>query len=162
MADVFEYTGTNPPGLDILSKHETVIWKHPQHGWLRADRKGGFAPISESEVLRLQGPKPSPTPPASDLGAVGAGTTNLHAVTSPQELTAERKRAAAEASHQATMDRAKFAPPERQDPLAGLSLMERSELARLIRGGASQEQALAEIKRKRVPPAAVQAEGLQK
>lgn len=163
MADVFEYTGANPPGLDILSRHEVVLWKHPQHGWLRAGRNGAFTPVSESEVLRMQGPKPTPAPAAAGvLGATGAGTTNMRRASSPQELTAERKRVGAEGSHQATMDKAKFMAPEREDPLAGLGLMERSELARLIRAGATQEQALAEIKRKRQPPAATQAQGLQR
>lgn len=172
-ADVFEFTGPNPPGLDILSKHDVVLWKHPQHGWLQASRNGSFTPLTEADVLRLKGPvpaaTPSPTPTpagaptAPTIGAAGAGNTapNLGSRVSNVDRAEEYKRAGAEKSHQATLDKAKFAVPERADPMEGFGLMERSEVAKLVRGGMSEEQAIAEVRKRMPPPAATQAEGLK-
>lgn len=170
-AEVYEHTGDNPPGLDILSKHENVVWKHPQHGWLKAARNGSFTPISEADVMRLKGPVPSPTPTPGAVGnptagampVTGAGSIdpNLGGQRSVADRAEERRRAGAEKSHQATMDKAKFAVPERVDPLAGLGLMERSEVARLVRGGMDQATAVAQVRKKMPPAAATQAEGLR-
>lgn len=171
MADVYEHTGDNPPGLDVLSKHDVVLWKHPQHGWLKAEKNGGFTPMSEADATRLKGPVPSPTPGATPetagaltapIGSTGAGssTVNKAALGRGNPLTGESARARAEGEHQATMDRAKFAAPERADPMAGLGLVERSEVDRLVRGGMKPEEAVAQVKRKS-RPAAAQAEALK-
>jgi len=180
MPDVFEFTGPNPPGLDVLSAHETVLWKHPQHGWLRASKNGSFTPITEADAVRLKGPAPATPPttmpgapvvgapttetvPAVMPGAVGAGSVRANAGAPGSNLARgeEFARARREVSHQETLDRAKFAPQERADPMAGFGLMERSEVAKLVREGATQEQAVEVVRAKMKPPAAVQAEGLR-
>lgn len=170
MPDVYEHAGDNPPGLDVLSKHETVVWKHPQHGWLRASKNGSFTPIAEADVMRLRTPVPPPKPetavsaaPTVPTGARGAGSSapNLVSGMSVGERADERTRAKAEAGVQSAVDRAKFAAPERVDPLAGLGLAERAEVARLVREGKTQEEAAAVVKGKRAPAAGAQAEALR-
>ena len=162
MSDVYEHTGDNPPGLDVLSKHDTVVWKHPQHGWLKAGKSGGFSPISEADVTRLKGPVPKPSPSPGAVGApttgAGSSTANIHKGMNLQQRYDERKRAKTEGEVQGTLDRAKFAPQERADPMAGLGLVERAEVARLVREGKSPEEAAAEVKRK---TAGAQAEALK-
>jgi hypothetical protein len=172
-AEVFEHTGPNPPGLDVLSKHEVVVWKHPQHGWLKADRNGSFTPLSELDVQKLRGPAlpasgaptiptVSTTPPTT-LPQVGAGSAKANIVggMSQQKRGDERNRAKAEATHQATMDQAKFAAPEREDPLEGLGLSQRAAVAKLVRGGMPVEDAVAEVRKKTPPAADEQAKALQ-
>lgn len=163
MADVFQYEGQNPPGLDVLSKHRTVVWKHPQHGWLRADKNGSFTPLSEGAAKQLLGvttpAQPTTTTPAAPTGAVGAGSTkaNITGGMSTTERAEERQRAKAEAGHQATLDRAQFVPETGPDPMAGLGLTERAKVQELVRGGMKIEDAVRKVRK---PAAATQAEGL--
>lgn len=163
-ADVFEFVGDNPPGLDVISKHDVVLWKSPQYGWVKAQRNGSFIPISEAAALQLKGPVPAPTPtPEAQLGVTGAGSTavNKAQMRDPNARGSELARAKAESEHQATMDRAKFMPQEQADPMAGLGLTERAEVDRLVRGGAKLEDAVAEVRKKMPPPASTQAEALK-
>lgn len=177
MSDVFQYEGQNPPGLDVLSKHRTVVWKHPQHGWLRAEKNGSFTPLDAATAQRLLGTAPPPpsqpttttttTRPAAPAATaepaptVGAGTTkmNLTGTMDAVERSEEAKRARAEASHQATLDKARFTPESGPDPMAGLGLTERAKVQELVRGGMKVEEA---VKKVRKPTASEQAQALVK
>lgn len=176
MADVFEYKGTNPPGRDVTSQHDVVLWNHPQHGMLKAGPNGDFLPISVADANKLlgrpapgAGTAPSPTPggpvaPAGaetvPTGAAGAGSTKMNpAGYRGKDWYAEKARADAETSHQATMDRAKFAAPQRADPMAGLGLVERAKVQALVSKGIPVEEAVRQVRPR--PAAAVQAEALK-
>lgn len=173
MSDVFQYEGANPPGLDVLSKHGTVVWKHPQHGWLKAEKNGSFTPLDPGTAQRLLGAAPPP-PPAETAAATtsptttrpaapttGAGTTRTTYTDrmSVTDRVEERDRAKAEAGHQAALDKARFMPQTGPDPMAGLGLTERAKVQELIRGGMTVEEA---VKKVRKPAASVQAEALVK
>ena len=162
MADeVFEYTGPNPPGLDVISQHGTVLWKHPQHGWLKADRNGSFTPVAEAAALKMLSPVPAPTPtPGPTVGGVGAGTTTAVALPTmtPGQRREERIRAKKEGEVQGELTKAQFRPEERADPMAGLGIVERAQVDKLVKAGMAVEEA---VKKVRPQAASSQAEALK-
>lgn len=113
---------------------------------------------SEEEAVRIVKKDSNPNATAAPAKPATAPAGKVQPTTWQQQVD-ERSRVQAEDTHQATLDRAKFAAPERKDPMEGLGLSERAKVAALVREGMSQEEAINKVRRP--PSAATQREALK-
>jgi hypothetical protein len=91
----------------------------------------------------LTPPPGAPPPISAGAGATQANITNQM---TPQARLEERNRAKTEAGIQSQLDKAKFLPPERANPYAGLSIMEIAQVDALVRQGVPLADAIKQIK----------------